>query len=61
LFNLVSMCPVMSVPSGFTSDGLPTGLQIVGRRFDDLTVLQVGKILEDSWGSGGFGRPPLEG
>jgi len=46
LFNNVSQCPALSVPSGFTGDGLPTGLQIVGRRFDDLTVLDVGAALE---------------
>ena len=57
-FNLVSQCPVLSVPSGFTSGSLPTGLQIVGRRFDDLTVLQMGKLLEESWGETGFPRPP---
>jgi aspartyl-tRNA(Asn)/glutamyl-tRNA(Gln) amidotransferase subunit A len=33
--------PAASIPCGFTSDGLPVGLQIVGRRFDDLGVLQV--------------------
>lgn len=32
--------PAASVPCGFTSDGLPIGLQIVGRRFDDATVLR---------------------
>jgi Asp-tRNA(Asn)/Glu-tRNA(Gln) amidotransferase A subunit family amidase len=46
LFNNVSQCPALSVPSGFTGDGLPTGLQIVGRRFDDLTVLDIGAALE---------------
>jgi Asp-tRNA(Asn)/Glu-tRNA(Gln) amidotransferase A subunit family amidase len=46
LFNNVSQCPALSVPSGFTSDGLPTGLQIVGRRFEDLTVLDIGAGLE---------------
>ncbi|MGF7161661.1 Asp-tRNA(Asn)/Glu-tRNA(Gln) amidotransferase A subunit family amidase [Rhodoligotrophos appendicifer] len=58
-FNLVSQCPVLSVPSGFTSDGLPTGLQIVGRRFDDLGVLKLGRLIESSWGHAGFPRPPI--
>ncbi len=40
-FNLIPQCPVASVPSGFDRHGLPTGMQIVGRRFDDLTVLSV--------------------
>lgn len=45
-FNLVGQCPALSVPSGFTDDGLPTAIQIVGRRFDDETVLRVGAALE---------------
>ena len=32
--------PAATVPCGFTKDGLPVGLQIVGRRFDDLGVMQ---------------------
>jgi Asp-tRNA(Asn)/Glu-tRNA(Gln) amidotransferase A subunit family amidase len=47
VFNFVSQCPALSVPSGFTPAGLPTGLQIVGRRFADSTVLQVGAALEE--------------
>ncbi|MCP4559067.1 MAG: amidase [Bosea sp.] len=39
-FNL-SGNPAISVPGGFTADGLPVGLQIVGRRLDDLGVLQM--------------------
>ena len=30
-FNLLSRCPAATVPSGFASSGVPTGLQIVGR------------------------------
>jgi Asp-tRNA(Asn)/Glu-tRNA(Gln) amidotransferase A subunit family amidase len=37
-FNLISYCPVMSVPSGVSACGVPTGIQIVGRSFDDLRV-----------------------
>lgn len=39
-FNLVSQCPVMAVPTGFAASGIPTGMQIVGRTFDDLTVFR---------------------
>ncbi len=46
VFNFVSQCPVLSVPSGFASDGLPTALQIVGRRFEDEFVLRIGAGLE---------------
>jgi aspartyl-tRNA(Asn)/glutamyl-tRNA(Gln) amidotransferase subunit A len=38
-FNLAAV-PAASVPCGFTADGLPLGLQIVGRRYDDGTVLR---------------------
>jgi aspartyl-tRNA(Asn)/glutamyl-tRNA(Gln) amidotransferase subunit A len=38
-FNLTGN-PAASVPCGFTKDGLPVGLQIVGRRFDDVSVLR---------------------
>jgi Asp-tRNA(Asn)/Glu-tRNA(Gln) amidotransferase A subunit family amidase len=47
VFNFVSQCPALSVPSGFTRAGLPTGLQIVGRRFADSTVLTIGAALEE--------------
>ena len=43
-FNALKL-PALSVPSGFSAQGLPTGLQIVGRRFDDLTVLRIGAAL----------------
>jgi Asp-tRNA(Asn)/Glu-tRNA(Gln) amidotransferase A subunit family amidase len=58
VFNLVSPCPALSVPSGWTPDGLPTALQIVGRRFDDLGVLAIGKALEQArpWADR---RPPV--
>ena len=46
VFNFVSQCPALSVPSGFAADGLPTALQIVGRRFDDNGVLRIGAALE---------------
>ncbi len=38
--------PAASVPCGFTADGRPVGLQIVGRRFDDLRVLQASAAFE---------------
>jgi aspartyl-tRNA(Asn)/glutamyl-tRNA(Gln) amidotransferase subunit A len=37
-FNLTQQ-PAASIPCGFTGDGLPAGLQIVGRMFDDAGVL----------------------
>ncbi len=44
--------PAISVPCGFTSDGLPIGLQIVGRHHDDMGVLQFAYAFEQSTGTG---------
>ena len=38
--------PGMSVPAGIGADGLPLGLQLLGRPFDEATVLRVGQVLE---------------
>lgn len=45
-FNLIGRCPALSIPSGATSAGLPSGLQIVGRRFSDLATLKLGARVE---------------
>jgi amidase len=42
--------PAISVPCGFTADGLPVGLQIVGRHRDDLGVLQMAHAYETARG-----------
>ncbi len=47
-----TFCPALSVPAGFTEDGLPVGVQIVGRRRDDLGVLQLGFAFERATGVG---------
>lgn len=39
-------CPALSVPCGLTSEGLPVGLMIMGRNYDDLTVLKIGYAYE---------------
>ncbi|MSP28953.1 MAG: amidase [Acetobacteraceae bacterium] len=56
-FNF-SGAPAASVPCGFTPEGLPVGLQIVGKRFDDLGVLQAAAAYEAiaPWAAK---RPPL--
>jgi Asp-tRNA(Asn)/Glu-tRNA(Gln) amidotransferase A subunit family amidase len=46
VFNVLSRCPVLSVPSGFADNGVPTGVQIVGRTYDDLTPFRVGAACE---------------
>ena len=40
--------PALTLPCGFAASGLPVGLQIVGRPFDDATVLRVGHAYEQS-------------
>lgn len=42
----VTGCPAISVPCGFTGDGLPVGLQIVGRPRQDFSVLQLAHAVE---------------
>jgi aspartyl-tRNA(Asn)/glutamyl-tRNA(Gln) amidotransferase subunit A len=44
-FNM-SEQPAASVNCGYTADGLPIGLQIAGRRFDDLGVLRISRAFE---------------
>ena len=46
IFNMFSRCPVLAVPSGRTDRGMPTGIQIVGRPFDDISVFRVARALE---------------
>ena len=41
LFNLLYTYPVVSVPTGRTDQGMPTGMQIVARPYDDLTAFRV--------------------
>jgi aspartyl-tRNA(Asn)/glutamyl-tRNA(Gln) amidotransferase subunit A len=48
-FNMTG-APAMSVPSGLHSTGLPMGVQIVGRPFDEETVLAIGQAVEDRQG-----------
>ena len=38
--------PACSVPAGLAGNGLPLGIQVVGRRFDDMRVLQLAKHIE---------------
>jgi amidase len=45
-FNLVPECPAATVPSGFAAAGVPTGLQIVGRTYDDLSVFRAAADFE---------------
>lgn len=51
-----TLCPAISVPAGFTDEGLPVGLQIVGRYKDDVGVLQIAYAFEQATRIGE--RPP---
>lgn len=56
-FNLTGQ-PAITVPCGFTSAGLPVGLQVIGRWRDDLRVLQAARAFEQlqPWAEW---RPPI--
>ena len=51
--------PAMSVPTGLGAGGLPLSLQVVGRPFDEATVLRIGRVIERATGwDGAAGDPP---
>ncbi len=50
-----SLCSAMSVPAGFTGDGLPVGLEILAKPFDEPTLLELGYAFEQATG---YRRPP---
>jgi Asp-tRNA(Asn)/Glu-tRNA(Gln) amidotransferase A subunit family amidase len=54
--NLVGF-PGISVPMGFSADGLPIGVQVIGRPNEDELVLAVAEILETARGR--WGAPPV--
>ena len=60
-FNIASRCPVLNVPSGLSRDGVPTGLAIVGRTYDDVTAFRVAAAHEERlpWLTGSGPRPAL--
>jgi amidase len=61
LKNSISLIgnPAIAVPAGFTPDGLPVGLQIIGRHHADFEVLQLAHAYEQATGVGKT-RPPLD-
>jgi aspartyl-tRNA(Asn)/glutamyl-tRNA(Gln) amidotransferase subunit A len=48
-FNITGN-PAMSIPTGFSASGLPLSMQIVGRAFDEKTVLRIGAAFEAATG-----------
>jgi aspartyl-tRNA(Asn)/glutamyl-tRNA(Gln) amidotransferase subunit A len=45
--NLAGL-PGMALPAGLNSDGLPLGLQILGRPFDEASLYSIGRVIEDA-------------
>jgi aspartyl-tRNA(Asn)/glutamyl-tRNA(Gln) amidotransferase subunit A len=45
IFDVAGL-PALSVPCGLSAAGLPVGVQVVGRRLDEQTVLRVGSAVE---------------
>jgi aspartyl-tRNA(Asn)/glutamyl-tRNA(Gln) amidotransferase subunit A len=46
VFNPAGRCPVITLPAGHDSNGVPIGLQLVGRSYEDVTVFAVARALE---------------
>ena len=62
IFNLCSRCPVLVVPCGRSSDGVPMGIQIVGRTYDDVAVFRAAAAFAAArpWFADPSMRPALE-
>ncbi len=50
--------PALSFPAGFTASGLPVGLQLVGRPFEESTILRAARAVEH-WNDAARRRPPI--
>jgi amidase len=48
--------PALTVPAGADPDGLPVGIQLVGRHFDETALYQAGAVIE----AAGLWRLPAE-
>jgi Asp-tRNA(Asn)/Glu-tRNA(Gln) amidotransferase A subunit family amidase len=46
VFNAAARCPVVCVPAGRDGSGVPIGVQVVGRTFDDVTAFEVARAIE---------------
>ena len=46
----MTSCPIISIPCGLTEDGLPVGLQIVGKPRGETALLRIAKWMEDLFG-----------
>jgi amidase len=50
-----SGCPALSLPAGFTAAGMPVGVQLIGRPYGDVALLEAAKALEATTGHGNRG------
>ncbi|RGE18948.1 amidase [Leucobacter sp. wl10] len=48
LWNAIGSVPVLSAPSGFADNGVPTGVQLVGAPYEDETVFRAAAVLQRS-------------
>jgi amidase len=58
IFNMMGRCPSMSVPSGLGDNGVPTGLHIAAKAYDDIAVFEIAAALETVVS---LGSPPIDG
>lgn len=47
-FNMLSRLPVLAIPNGIAANGLPTGIQIISRSYDDHRVFRLARAIEKS-------------
>ncbi len=45
IFNVTGL-PALSIPAGFNGDGVPVGIQVIARPFDEATCLRVGHAFQ---------------
>jgi Asp-tRNA(Asn)/Glu-tRNA(Gln) amidotransferase A subunit family amidase len=62
-FNIASRCPVLSIPSGLCRDGVPSGLSVVAKTYDDVAAFGVAAAHEATfpWLNRAGPRPALAG
>jgi Asp-tRNA(Asn)/Glu-tRNA(Gln) amidotransferase A subunit family amidase len=62
IFNMCSRCPVLVVPCGRSREGVPLGIQIVGRTYDDVSVFRAAAafVAARPWFHAPAARPALE-
>lgn len=49
IFNMMGRCPAISVPSGIGDNGVPTGLHIISKAYDDIAVFRIASAFEKTY------------